>query len=465
MITHIHYFQEKKVKHKDIASTCELRVGSDDNSIVFASNFLSEYFRVSQRNSIGFSHELKIDKSTGDLSITYKIENGGRISARAFKSGVWTKKNDFRKLDDLCDRGFYTGEKRINFWGIKYKRITDKIFDLIKTELLENVDSDYIRNKNYEKYVVSPLFDLLVDYHLTKKGIKFHDNVYNHIQQEYPKKKWLKLNDNKFLSAVLDGYGIKSKYLISELSQDGNVKVNIKCVKYLCNLFGENYLDYIKKFPWETISSIHFNPPKKHSCKNESEKIALANVLSKWNDGNELRLDNPLELVYELLSIRSFLEERGHELKLKIRKANDVDFLTEEWLLIKKHLSLGYKLKYNIPDEIISEIEEPIEINDKVYTPKLILSEDEFIIESIKMKNCMSKQFMHGAIYLFVSMSCKSKRINLQYRKGSLVQHYGKANTPVNKELFDDAVEILTKRMSKFSTLEWKKEKYEIITD
>ena len=57
------------------------------------------------------------------------------------------------------------------------------------------------------------------------------------------------------------------------------------------------------------------------------------------------------------------------------------------------------------------------------------------------------------------------KRINLQYRRGSFVQAYGKANTPVNKEIFDDAMGILCERLKEYPYLVWKKEKYEIITN
>jgi hypothetical protein len=74
----------------------------------------------------------------------------------------------------------------------------------------------------------------------------------------------------------------------------------------------------------------------------------------------------------------------------------------------------------------------------------------------------MSKQFSHGVIYLFVSLQNKNKRINLQYKKGGLVQSYGKANTEV-PPIFNSPVEILTSRFKMMSNITWKKEKYDII--
>ena len=76
--------------------------------------------------------------------------------------------------------------------------------------------------------------------------------------------------------------------------------------------------------------------------------------------------------------------------------------------------------KYNETQsfEILEDIESPIIIDEKVYIPKLILSEDEFTLEGAKMKNCMSKQFLHGSIYLYVSLSLGNRRINIHFNRG-----------------------------------------------
>lgn len=76
----------------------------------------------------------------------------------------------------------------------------------------------------------------------------------------------------------------------------------------------------------------------------------------------------------------------------------------------------------------------------------------------------MSKQFAHGVVYIFVSLQHKRKRINLQYRKGNLIQSYGKANTPVI-QTFEEPTNILTSRFKKYPTIEWKKDKYEFLTN
>jgi hypothetical protein len=79
------------------------------------------------------------------------------------------------------------------------------------------------------------------------------------------------------------------------------------------------------------------------------------------------------------------------------------------------------------------------------------------------MKNCMAKQFNVGLLYIHIAMSLNKKRINLQYRRGMLNQHKAKANTNVPKE-FNQAIDILNSKMSKYSTISPEKEKYDIIT-
>jgi hypothetical protein len=66
-------------------------------------------------------------------------------------------------------------------------------------------------------------------------------------------------------------------------------------------------------------------------------------------------------------------------------------------------------------------------------------------------------------LYIFVALQHKRKRINLQYRKGKLVQSYGKANTAV-LPVFNNATDVLSDRFSKYTNMEWKKEKYDFIS-
>ena len=157
------------------------------------------------------------------------------------------------------------------------------------------------------------------------------------------------------------------------------------------------------------------------------------------------------------------LEQRGVNLKFKAKNDIEFDNIMETWSGLKLHFARGYKVRYLIPEDFVKEMEEDIVIDELIFKPKILLTEDDFRIEGFNMKNCMSKQFAHGVVYIFASLQHKRKRINLQYRKGNLIQSYGKANTTV-LQIFEEATNILTSRFKKYPTIEWKKDKYDFIT-
>lgn len=455
------YNQEKSEKNSDGNSTCGLKLFYDGTTIIYNSIFEFNYQRYGNKKHVTFEHTLGVDTNTGDVTVKYDIINDGLTNERMFKTTTKTKKNDFSMLHDLIENGYIHGEKRKGYWGVKYNRAIENISSIILNLLRIKFNSDFLINKNHQTN--SNLYVLIVDFHLDMKGIKGHNGVYDDIQTEYPKKKWLIKNDNKFLPAILDSYGIKSKYLIGELNKKYDRKIQISSLNYICKLFGENYIDYLKQINWDKHCYDSVPNKKLHTLKNDSEKNHMVLTINKW-ETESIKTDSLIYSLNKLFTIREQLEQKGIDLKYTSKNDTDFDNLFENWIGIKRHFSRGYKLKYNLPEDFIKTIEEDIIINGEVFKPKLILNEDDFRVEGHKMKNCMSKQFPHGAIYIFVAMQFNRKRINLQYRKGNLVQSYGKANTPVNN-IFNEASLILTNRFKHHSTIEWKKEKYNIITD
>jgi hypothetical protein len=457
--------QEKKDRSKTIAtSTCDLKLYVDGLNLIFQSVYEFDYDRYGTKKHITFEHIMIINTVNGDIDVSYKIINEGLTDERIFRNSTVNRKNDFGTIFNLIENGILRGEKRKGYWGVKFERALLKIEDLLIILLQPKFKSSFFQSKNYKfKTTINTIYDLLVDYHLDVKGIKGHDGIYYDIQQEYPKKKWLEKNEYKYLPAVLDSYGIKSRYLVSELSKNWGRPIQIASINYICKLFGSEYINYIKEFNWE--SHCYETPPNKktHELKNESEKQFMVKMINKW-ETDTLKTDSLIYSLNKLFSVRDLLEKRGLTLKFKAKNDNDFENTMEVWSGYKIHFARGYKVKYMIPEEVINNIEKDICVNGNTFKPKVLLTEDEFRLEGYSMKNCMSKQFPHGAIYIFVSLQHNKKKINLQYRKGNLVQSYGKANTPVDN-IFDDATIILSNRLKKYPHLEWKKEKYEFITN
>ena len=469
----MHHYQEKLNTGKQLKSTADVTLEIEKDTIIYRGTFYMEFRKNDAPDGVTFKHELYLDKLNGDFMITYEIINT-KASRGKLKSNSWVKKTNFDKLKALTHMGFYRGEKRRNFWGVKYERKTSTFFEEIKEDLQSEIEDGYLKNKTYYKPVVNRLYDLLVDYHLYKKGIKGHDNVYMDIQHVYPKKKWLKLNDSKFLPAILNEFGVKSKYLVKELSKRehsthilGGTGVNIRGVIYLCKLFGDNHIDHIKKFDWKEIARTPFVKRKSHLCKNESEKKGLIRVFNEHakDDGQVRatnqppRVTNMLLTLFKLIEVRDLLEEQGYVLKLKLTSPDDVELLLPYWMVIKRAAKVGHMLKYKIPQEIVDDIQTPIIRSNKTFQPRVLLTDTDFSLEGLEMKNCMARQFSHGSIYVYISLAHEKRKVDLQYQRGKLSQSFGKANTPVPMEIFGEAIRDLNERMSKYDTLKWEKEK------
>jgi hypothetical protein len=458
------YSQEKKEKKLSSKSNCDIKLFQTENELIYFAIYDFDYQRYGNKKHVTFEHGFNLNLNNGDIVTTYRILNDGITEEKMFRNSYLKKKNNFKMLLDLTENGFIRGEKRINYWGVKYNRQIESMVNLVFNIVKPKFKSEFHLTKNYiNKHTINPLYDMFVDYHLDVKKIKAHDGVYFDIKNEYPKKKWLVKNDYKFLPSVLDSYGIKSKYLIGELNKLSGKPINVSTLNYICKLFGDGYIDYLKKIKWENHCYDLIPNKKLHELKNDNEKNCMVSVINKW-ETETLKSDSFIYSINRLLSIREVLKEKGVDLRFKAKNDYEFENLMEQWLSIKLHFTRGYKVKYVMPNEFIEMIEQDIEIDGEIYKPKLILSEEEFRLEGFNMKNCMSKQFLHGSIYIFVSLQHKRKRINLQYRKGKLNQSYGKANTPV-PSIFNNAIEILTKRLESNYQFEWRKEKYDFLKD
>ena len=131
-------------------------------------------------------------------------------------------------------------------------------------------------------------------------------------------------------------------------------------------------------------------------------------------------------------------------------------------LTIKLNENTFLKIGQNA-NNFLNEIESDIVVGDKTFKVRILKAEEDFIKEGYTMKNCLSKQFHKGVVYIYLSMKHNRTNINLEYKKGNLIMSYGKANTPVEPH-FNPAISELTKRMLKYSGTTWVKEKYEYIT-
>ena len=460
----VRHYQTKKSKVNNSVSICELKLYQYDSLIHYISDFSFDYQRYGIKHILTIHHGFTLNLKNGDINTYYQLSNYSSLNDNEkSKSKNHVKKNNFEWIYGLIESGIYKGEKRKGYWGKRYEQSINKITDLLISKLQPEIKSFSNIDKNYkEKFYINPIFDLLVDFHLNKKKIKYHDGVYFNIQKHYPKPKWLKLNENKFLPALLDSYGIRSKYLVAELNKFENFETDINSLSYLCKLFGESYVDYLRQISWSPLVSTRFNFRKYHHLKNEKEKSSLVKVIQDWKSNNLYR-DNFIEIINKILNIRSFLETKNIELKFNASDSDSMELLLSKFENILNHFKKGYKIRYSFPHSFIEDVESDIIVGGNSFKIKVLKTEEDFFTEGFLMKNCMSKQFGKGVVYIYISMKCNKTKIDLEYKKGVLIMSFGKANTPV-ESYFKPAIEKLNTKMSKYSSLIWEKEKYEYIS-
>lgn len=454
------YSQKKIEKRQERSSECDIALFYDGKTITLVLKFNLFFTRFNQPRQSLFEESLIIDTETGDIIGSRNSTQINLKTPHKNESKLKSKKNDFLFISDLSMR-INRGERNMDFWGKKYKRAISCVADKILEIITPLIDSEYnLKKIRSDEFSNNKLYYISTVFHVDKVGIKGHNNIYLDIQFDYPKKKWLKRNDYKFVPAVLESYGIKSKYLIKHVSMADNHPIRLFTLNYLCKLFGDDYLRYIKEVAWESECIFYIYSKKIHMLKNDQEKRALVRIFNEWKDSEEGKYLPLISTLQTLFITRSFIESKGIPLIFNPKNVEEFNELIEKWNSIKVHYRRGYKLKFDFPQNFIDKIETPIIINENIFMPKVLTTEEEFAIEGAIMKNCMGIQFKYGLSSIYISIEHGKKRVNAQYTKGELRQHFGKANTPI-LDYFYPPLDIIRQRFSEFSDMSWAILKYD----
>lgn len=452
------YKDEKKSRQGSLRGNCELTLSKKDEfNFTIESTYVFLYPKrwSAPRANLTYQHRLEIDLKNCFFTITKSdcINDDNKII-----KPKKIKTNDFKAINDSINRGIIYGESRFAFWGPNFRKATKKITLILNKQIKSKLKSDYYKNKEFS--YTSPydnLYIMLVDYYLDFHEIKGHDNVYHHIEEFVPKKKWLKKNEYKFLPAILESLNLKSKFLIGEISTNSN-NINLSSLNFLCKLFGKNYLDYIKRIEWKEICSIlNSKINKSIELKNEIEKNNFVQLCNNWDDYSNLIMS-----MKRIIFLRDTLEKKGLNLKFTCKTIEQFEKLETEWEILSNYFKKGHKLKYQYPEDFVNYIQQPITVDNKTFTIKLLTTEDEFKLEGIVMKNCMGNQFLNGIILSFLNIKHRKKQVNLSVQRGEVVQAYGKANTTISDD-FKEPVKLVVEKFKQFPDLKWTKIKYDII--
>lgn len=428
-------------KKDDINAEMESQLLCDDKFIELTYNFKIDTIRYGKSYDKDCTTTLRINLKNGDFDIIkHYTENN--------KTTKHTKKNNFLVLSDIISDAFLGGHRNERFWGVKLSNYYHKVSDHIINKFEHNYEGERpVVIENYHQ----KMYSAILGFHLMKNKIKPHDNIFFNIIYDYPKKKFLDVNENKYVPSVLDFYGIKNKYFITEINKNGS-NIVISTLKCLTDMFGDNYIDFLRQIPLN-ICDAPIRPRVKYTLKNNSEKNNMVRLI------NNMVKDEKIEIVkkiYKLMELFDFMEKNHIKVKFKKENTDQYDDLYNTLNEYKKFYSRNFIYKYIFPENFVNIVEDDITYKSKTYSVKILKSELDFLNESVKMKNCLLTHFMNGYFYIYLSVFDGEKTVDIQVRNNKIHQIFGKANSEVSKDMKEVGETILHK-INKFIDLKWEK--------
>jgi PcfJ-like protein len=262
------------------------------------------------------------------------------------------------------------------------------------------------------EFVVKNLINQFVFRFIELRKIKAPDNFIRFLLYYYPTERYLKKNDRKLIAAVLDRFGIKSKITIKLLHE--HPYIDMTMLVDLCRLFGKDYPKYIgnisgdffdkfmllKKEREEFAKNGILNREEVHPIYDEiseSEKECMAKIINDICEPNSyfrhLRdLANttaPLDVVnmfYDHFRMLKKIREYYPDMKLTSITYNTFLINHGEVAKIERSIQRGWSVHFLFDDQIVSEIEKPIEL---IELPEVKADDSSYFNESSIMVKVM----------------------------------------------------------------------------
>lgn len=440
--------QQKKNK-KGFYDNCKIYVNYDNDKIHIRTFFnFTYYFEPEKIKQLVFQHEILYNVKTGTLKcgremVRIPIEQKSPNTLKLkFKS------RNFYELYSIINKGLYSGE-RGDSWGKRYDNAINKLFNVVYEILSKEFKHNYLINKEYLNQTL-PLYRLFVDHHLTKKKIKFSNNVYNYIVNYYPTKNSLVSNNNNFILAMLNDYDLNTSFL-SKFIINNKTKFNLDTLKFFVILFGKSYTNYLPEIEPEVLTNT-IKEKKIYFEAEDFEKPKILKILNtRVSDIDSSEIGNSIYLFYKF---KKFAKTKG--ITYKFNYKNGFEFY-DDYKKISFYEGLiknGYCKQYDFPEDFLVEIEKPIIIDNKRMNVTILKNEIDFMLEGYEMSNCMGKQFKFGLNKIFFRLDGDIPRLNISYKEGKKDMLYAKANVRAPSSV-SPFIMKLNDKMKKYGNLNW----------
>jgi len=406
---------------------------------------------------------ITINLKTGNITTSTTLKRGKSLT-KVFKT------NSFFEVEKLLAgksifnvHGFFSSNSRI-------KKEMESVFDNLKfTSAVQEslgIEMGCISYSSKPQQFKTDLCKVFINL----KKIKIPNGDFEFwITKFYPTEKYLKKNDRKLISSILDMLGIKSKSTIKILHEFPNIDV-VGFYK-VCKIFGNDFSKYLgnihpnvfensvrkqSTFDVANTKSVLLNYKQKPYLLIDKEK---ENMVKLFNSPQDRPLDNIfderfIQLLEDHLNMIEKIRDYDPDLYMKARTPKEFHDEHRELSKMVTAIKKGWVIEYKFNEKMSEDVERPLPLKINLgseteptfaedmgisFYPVILKREEDYIEEGSFMHHCVATYAdKEKSIIISVRTKDSTDRVTCEFncQDGMLIQarHFCNRKPPADIE-------------------------------
>lgn len=432
-------------------------------------------------------NKIYFTKATKSTTITFNLSNGN------FRTLVYNKYKKAKQKKFNTNSIFMLKSAMNRMCNIEHR--ADIPFKEFTKEFDNSLFYFVIRNtlkldeRCVDGNIVINFIKLWIQKFIELKKIKTpNDDIEILISFFYPTEKYLKKNDRKLIASILDYFGIKSKITIKLLH---NVPPNVILpIVILCRLMGNDFSKYIGNISFDSFRTLgqHYKVDvgSKHRLNDMAGQYNLCstekeNLIKILNNFLIQKFSFPVGLIdmfYDHFRMLEKVKEYYPEMKLNSTTYETFKLEHTEISKIESAIDKGWSIEYLFDNNVIQEIEKPIEITNlneaalmyfenrregkeyeiqvanwpvsvtrRVFIPKILRTSEDYHEEGFYMHHCVGG-YIEQESSIIISLRHEKDRVTCEFdiksRRCLQSRYFTNDPPPI---YYHDAIEQLKNRV------------------
>ena len=429
---------------------------------------MKKYIQTKSRNI----NAIYFRKTTRIFSLTFNLKTGNFITVITSKTGRNTGKqfrtNSFQSLELVINQ--IMSSEHINN--------DDKVFSYDENF---NIVSEYRKLLNLDDNI--NLYKSIVTKFVELKKIKVPNDYFNLLTTHYPTEKFLKKNDRKLITSILDAIGIKSK-ITNKMVHD-NLDIDMCTLHWVCKLLGDDYPKLINNIN----SNLFIKPPQggmvqyagihyeqmrgKIKPLKGKDREAICFILNDLiENGSKFdKMPNGfMQIVEDHVDMIEKIQPYDSNIRINAKTWKDFNVEHTEFTKIINLIRKGWVTEYVFNNKMIQDIEKPItvelnigdDMNPEFVTetlyPFILKREDDYAEEGAFMHHCVATYSdKDKSIIVSVRTEDAKDRVTCEFttQTGQMVQarHFCNKQPPEDMMLAIDQLKLKTAKYARLGLL------------